>query len=314
MTDVVTQALARWDMADAEWDFVAGRENLVYRVSGPRGDFALRIRRPGLRSEVELRSELIWLDAMERAGLSVPRPMRSASDAFLETIDRHMVDMVGWLAGRRLGNSQATLKLENAGAVFFSLGREMGRLHDACDAFTPPEGFERVHWDVDGLLGDSPLWGRFWENPTLDAETRNLLEDFRGQAARHLQDAAETLDYGLIHADVVRENVLIDADRIRLIDFDDGGYGFRLFDIATALLKNRTEPDYPKIRSSLIEGYRSQRHLDMSLLDLFMALRAVTYVGWIMPRMNEDGSPARNARFLDDARALCAAYLGSRNI
>lgn len=313
MTDVVTQALARWDMAEAEWDFVAGRENLVYRVSGRRGDFALRIRRPGLRNEAELRSELIWLDAMERAGLSVPHPMRSTSGAFLETIDRHMVDMVGWLAGSPLGNSRAALNLENAGAVFFSLGQELGRLHEACDAFTPPEGFDRVHWDVDGLLGDSPLWGRFWENPTLDAETRSLLEDFRRQAARHLQDAAETLDYGLIHADLVRENVLIDDGRVRLIDFDDGGYGFRQFDIATALLKNRTEPDYPTIKSSLIEGYRSQRHLDMSQLDLFMALRAVTYVGWIIPRMNEDGSPARNARFLDDARALCAAYLSCRN-
>lgn len=309
MSDLAAKALARWDMPDASCDFVAGRENQVFKVSGGRGTFALRIRRPGLRSVAELRSELVWLDAMDRAGLSVPRPEPSASGFLLETVDGHQVDLVGWLDGHPLGRSREPLELDNPAGIFFALGRDLARLHDASDAFVPPEGFSRVHWDVDGLLGDDPLWGRFWENPSLDAETRNLLLTFRSKAGEELKRLSSTLDYGLIHADPVRENVLLDGGRLRFIDFDDGGYGFRLFDIATALLKNRKEPDYMTLKEKLIEGYGTVRQLDMSRLGLFMALRAVTYVGWIVPRMGEDGSPVRNTRFVAEARELCSNYL-----
>ena len=312
MTNLAAEALARWVASDASLSFVSGRENLVYRVATRDGDFALRIRRSGLRSRAELVSELAWLDAMDRAGLSVPRPVPSLSGSLLETVGGREADMTVWLKGSPLGRSGEPLRLGDAPQEFFRLGREIALLHDACDEFRPPEGFVRRRWDLDGLLGEEPLWGRFWENPTLDKETRGLLERFRREASRQLELRAGDLDHGLIHADLVRENVLLDDghDRLRLLDFDDGGFGFRPFDIAGALLKNRKEPGYPELESSLVEGYRTARRLDVSLLGLFMALRAVTYVGWIVPRMSEDGSRERNARFIDDACDLCAAYFG----
>lgn len=308
MTDVAALALARWDMADATCTFVAGRENRVFRVSGSKGDFALRIRRPGLRSLAELRSELGWLDAMDRVGLSVPWPEPATSGALVETVAGYHVDLVGWLAGEPMGKSGTPPRPE----TFRALGREMARLHSASDAFQLSEGFVRVRWNIAGLLGEAPVWGRFWENPTLDDDTRDLFEAFRTKALRDLQGLARPLDYGLIHADLVRENVLVDDDRLRLIDFDDGGYGFRLFDVATALLKNRAEPDYESLKSSLLEGYQSIRDLDMAPLDLFMALRAVTYVGWIICRMDEACATTRNTRFVKTARTLCAQYLCQR--
>ncbi|AHD03579.1 homoserine kinase [Leisingera methylohalidivorans] len=309
MTDPVTEALALWGMSGAACDFVAGRENRVYRVRGADGAFALRIRRPGLRTGAELRSELQWLDAMDRAGLSVPRPRPSLSGALLETVAGHAVDMVGWLDGRPMGQSRGALDLDDRAGTFFRLGRDMARLHAASDAFDPPPGFARIRWDIDGLLGEAPLWHRFWESPALDAPTRDMLATFRRHARADLEQACADLDFGLIHADLVRENVLVDGDALRLIDFDDGGYGFRLFDIATALIKNRKEPDYDRLKAALIRGYRSVRTLDMARLDLFMALRAVTYVGWIVPRMDEEGSPGRNAFFLEDARYFCWHWL-----
>jgi len=96
-----------------------------------------------------------------------------------------------------------------------------------------------------------------------------------------------------------------------LIDFDDGGFGFRLFDIATALLKHRHAPDYLELQASLINGYTSVRTIDLTALDLFMALRAATYVGWNITRMNEDGATGRNARFITTAKRLAAAYLAT---
>ncbi len=220
-----------------------------------------------------------------------------------------MVDMVGWLPGRPLGNSRDPLQLDNVAEVFGHLGVSLAHLHNASDSFQPPDGFTRVKWDREGLLGVNPVWDRFWDNPTLDRPTRDLLQEFRAKADAALKQMEPELDYGLIHADVVRENILVDAGRVQLIDFDDGGYGFRLFDIATALLKNRMEPDYETLKAALIAGYSSIRTLDMCHLDLFLALRAVTYVGWVIARMNEPGASERNTRFIADARACCTAYL-----
>ncbi|QYZ69351.1 phosphotransferase enzyme family protein [Neotabrizicola shimadae] len=311
MSDPVPQALALWGLSGAAHDFVAGRENRVYRVRSGKGDFALRIKRPGYRTRPELESELQWLRAMHDAGLSVPLPERSLSGAFLEQVEGFDVDLIGWLDGRPLGHSGTRLDLNDAPGTFGRLGEQIARLHDACDAWRPAAGFTRCAWDLKGLLGETPIWGRFWENPTLTPDQRDILARFRQRAHQELTATLPDLDHGLIHADLVRENVLIDGDRLHLIDFDDGGFGFRLFDIATALLKNMAEPDYPMMKAALLDGYRTRRPLDTDRLDLFMALRAVTYVGWIIPRMQEDQAPARNRRFIADADRLCRAYLGA---
>jgi Ser/Thr protein kinase RdoA (MazF antagonist) len=309
MTGDVAQALALWGLDRAEVRFVAGRENRVYRVIRPEGDLALRIKRPGYRHEDELRSELDWLAAMDRAGLHVPRPLPSRAGKLLEEVGSGFADVIEWLPGLPLGQSRAALDLADRIGTFRSLGREMARLHLASDAWKPPAGFRRCHWDMDGLLGETPVWGRFWDNPTLDPATRDLFQTFRRLARDRLAEAQPGLDHGLIHADLVRENILLDGRTIRLIDFDDGGFGYRAFDLATTLLKNRTEPDYPDLRAALIAGYLAERDLSLSLLDLFIAIRALTYVGWIVPRIAEDRGDERNARFVAEARDLCAACL-----
>ena len=307
MTALVERALKCWGFDGARHAFVAGRENLVYRVHADCGDFALRIRRPGYRSEAELRSELLWLDAMDRAGLSVPRPRPTQDGRLLARVGERFVDMIGWLKGEPMG--QGPLDLANARRAFRRLGKEMARLHLACDAWSLPAGFVRCKWDVDGLLGEAPVWGRFWQNPTLDPETCDLLERFRVRARADLAAEVGSLDFGLIHADLMRENVLFDGPIVRLLDFDDGGFGFRLFDVATALLRNMGDPNYVELKVALTQGYQAERPLDIRHLDLFIALRAMTYVGWIVPRMTDEGAQERNQRFAARARQLANGYL-----
>ena len=307
MTALVADALALWGLQGAEWTFVAGRENQVYRVTAGDATYALRIKRPGYRDEEELQSELAWLEEMGRAGLNVPSPLVSRNGRHLEKLGEGFADVVGWLSGTPMGKSRVPLDLPDRLGVFSALGAEMARLHMACDAWQPPAGFRRCVWDIDGLLGETPVWGRFWDNPTLDPAVRDLFRTFRHVARAMLSQSR--LDYGLIHADLVRENVLLDGPAIRLIDFDDGGYGFRQFDLATVLLKSLGEADYPALKAALLEGYLGQRPLDTAQVELFIALRAATYVGWIVPRMTEDGGTARNARFVEEAVALCSAYL-----
>ena len=162
---------------------------------------------------------------------------------------------------------------------------------------------------VSRLLGEAPLWDRFWDNPRLSDAERDILLAFRDRARRVLAAEGDGRDFGLIHADLVPTNVIVDQGEIRLIDFDDGGFGYRLFDVATALLKISDRPDYPELKAALIGGYRAERALDMGELPLFMALRAVTYVGWNITRMSEADGVARDARFISAAMTWVRAVL-----
>ncbi|SDX90386.1 phosphotransferase enzyme family protein [Citreimonas salinaria] len=312
MSDVVDKALSLWGMAGAHNRLIAARENSVFRVDHGGVSFALRLHRQGYRSDAELWSELEWMAAVAQGGLLVPSPVRSASGHLLEDVSGVQVDMLSWLPGQPLGESGLLDDPQARRDVFSRIGHEMARLHAISDKWKAPEGFTRCAWDRDGLLGADPLWGRFWDNPALSEGERTLFRRVRDEADRRLESIEDGLDYGLIHADLVRENVMVDGSRVQLIDFDDSGYGFRLFDLATTLVKFTDAPDYPALRHALVEGYRSQRGIDTTHLDFFVLLRALTYVGWIIDRMHEGGASERNTRYLGAARALADQVLGIR--
>lgn len=309
MTDLATTAAARWGLGHARLQFVAGRENQVYRVSDACGDHALRIKRPGYRQRTEIESELQWMAALDRAGILVPRPVPSLAGQLLEQVDGHLVDLLTWMPGQTLGALLQDHPTPGVDRLFHALGQQMARLHAASDAWVKPADFSRVRWDAEGLLGEAPVWGRFWDHPGLSDDDRRLFVHFRSTARRELQRLQDRLDFGLIHADLVRENVLLHGDRIGLLDFDDGGWGYRPFDLATTLLKFTGSPDYPVLRDALLRGYQTVRPLDTGTLDLFLALRAVTYVGWVVPRLGEVGAQARSQRYVATAREACQRWL-----
>lgn len=309
MGEGVADLLALWDMGSAEFKLVAARENRVFRVTNGLQTYALRLHRPGLRSNEELRSELVWMAELGREGISVPQPVASNNGDFLREQRCQQASMLTWMSGTPLGGTGQPLDQPDRTGIFFKLGRQMARMHAVSDRWTPPGWFKRIRWDRGALVGPDPLWGRFCENPDLDADERTLLQRFRREADARLEQLDHVLDTGLIHADLVRENVMIDGQDLHLIDFDDAGFGYRMFDVATALIKNRQEPDYRDLEQTFLEGYGRERKLDTSALNLFLALRAVSYVGWIITRLDEEGGRSRSKRMITDATDLVEAYL-----
>lgn len=311
MTDP-KKALPLWGLDGARVDLVAARENAVYRVDRSTGTFALRLHRKGYRTDGELASELDWMAWLDHSNLSVPAPIASIKGPHLQHLDEVQVDVLTWLNGETLDTALPTLGPGARHDVFRKLGQTMAKLHAASDQWPNAQTCDRPSWDLNGLLGERPLWDRFWDNPDLTADQKSRLIAFRAKAANDLRQQTPNLDYGLIHADLVPANVMIEGQSLHVIDFDDGGFGFRLFEAATALLKHRAAPDYPALRDALIDGYRSLRPLDTTYLPLFLALRATTYVGWNITRADEDPTGARNARFITQADDLVTEYLARR--
>ena len=310
MSAIVDKALQLWGLSDACYTLVAARENAVYKVTTPSKTYALRLHRRDYHTDAELASELQWMNAIRIGGLSVPSPIHSTSGAVIQVIDGVQVDVLDWLSGETLDVVLEQSKPVKRAALFHMLGQNMAWFHNICDAWQQPDGFTRCAWDSEGLLGDAPLWDRFWENSGLSLEDRALLATFRQKAREELTTRKNELDHGLIHADFVAVNVMVSETGLHFIDFDDGGVGYRVFELATALLKHIDAADFTDLKQALINGYTNIRPIDFGTFDLFMALRATTYVGWNITRMDEDGGTTRNTRFIKTATKLAANYIG----
>jgi len=320
---LAAHALLHWGDSKYEPVLIKHRENTVFEVRDDAGNPAvLRVHRPGYHDRQALSSELDWMHMLSLNGFELPRPIPARGGRLLVEVDdailgsRHL-DMLSWMSGIPLGELGVPLAWapDRLKRIFFELGRSAARLHRISDDWTLPADFKRHAWDRDGLIGETPFWGRFWDLPELTRDQRDLFSEFRRLASDRLDDYHRNGGgYGLIHADLVRENVLVDGDIVRFIDFDDAGFGWHMFEIATILHKNRREPYYAIIEEAVLTGYASAgvlRTEDRAVLPLFLALRSVTYLGWVDHRRREPGVVEKIAPFVADAEASCRAVLRS---
>jgi Ser/Thr protein kinase RdoA (MazF antagonist) len=78
-------------------------------------------------------------------------------------------------------------------------------------------------------------------------------------------------------------NVLFSRGEARPIDFDDCGYGYWIYDLATPLAHWQTHSQWSIYRQALLDGYASGRPLpkeQLAHLGLFMAARHVAEMLW----------------------------------
>jgi len=290
------QALGHWDGEFTRLEFIKFRENAVfcaYRADGVKS--ALRIHRTGYHSEAALNSELAWMQHLAAAGIAVPQIVRTRSGQALVQVSvdavpepRH-VDMLAWIDGQAPGSAGHGLPPEvNVEALFFQAGQLAARIHLCSAHWQPPPGFVRHAWDEEGLLGEPPFWGRFWELAALTPAQRALFLRIRDTARAELRRYGRHAgNFGMLHADLVPENLLLHEGALHLIDFDDCGFGWYLFELATALYFCLDDPRFETIQTALLAGYRTLKPLDgneLALMPLFLALRGATYLGWLHTR------------------------------
>ncbi|MFN4155962.1 MAG: phosphotransferase enzyme family protein [Paracoccaceae bacterium] len=259
------------------------RENEVYEVALAGRRAALRLHRRGYQLADAIRSELWWCAELARAGLPVPAAVPLPEGGLLaELAGGRMASVVEWVAGEPLGEAGVPFArpADAQALLHHALGQLLARVHAATDALVLPGWFTRPRWDRDGLVGEAPFWGRFWEHPALSALEAGLLIEARAWLSAQLAEQRGAT--GLIHADVLRENILLDRGAPSLIDFDDSGFGYRLYDLGTVLSQDLYEPGYSDLRAALCEGYGLT---GPAQVDAFTLARTLASVGWAAPRL-----------------------------
>jgi Ser/Thr protein kinase RdoA (MazF antagonist) len=296
MRRVAVRALDAYPLADPELRFIADEENTTFRVDATAPDgrdrFLLRLHRPArhgrkVDSAAAIGSELDWLTAL-RAGtdLLVPAPFRTVDGkvttvaASPEVPEPRVCSVLRWMDGRVHSAAPRPVHLRRIGSV-------MARLHNHAAQWDLPPGFVRIRWDWETFFGDTMIYGETNAADVWDLLPDDLRRRFDQVASgmrrvmTHLGEGAD--NFGLIHADLHLGNALFWRGEVKVIDFDDCGFGYWLYDIAVALWELRYRNDYEDFRSALIEGYTQHRPLppgDLAHLDDFIATREVAVGLW----------------------------------
>jgi Ser/Thr protein kinase RdoA (MazF antagonist) len=325
LQELALQALPYWGLSCKSLSLIKHRENAVYRLLTEDDElFAVRVHRSGYHSNAALNSEFTWIDALAKAGIHVPEVLPCANGKRFAVVEHQnipeprQIDVLQWIAGEQLGSVEDGLgeNAEQIEHIYSTIGRKMAHLHAHSSQWVPPVGFVRQAWDHAGLVGETPLWGRFWELEVLTTAQRSLIKAARKSLAADLSliDCGPS-NYGMIHADFVPENLLVNDHDIRVIDFDDAGLGWYLFDIATALFFIQDDANYLLAKSALITAYLAERPLaeaGLTALPLFMLARSFTYLGWVHTRPGTQTAEELTPVLVDICCGLAEAYLAIR--
>ena len=179
--------------------------------------------------------------------------------------------------------------------------------------WTRPEWFQRKAWDVDAIFGQQAYWGQWRDAPNVSSKISAILEKAEAKTRSELAAYGQSDDvFGLIHADMRLANLLVQWDDLRLIDFDDCGFGWFFFDFAAAVSFIETRPDLPELVQSWLAGYAQIRQVsaaDRKALPALVMLRRMQLLAWIGSHMEATEPQEMAPYFAAETAQLADRYL-----
>ena len=272
-------------------------ENLTYRIDDPSGQkTALRVHRVGYQSRENILSEISWMnDLQQEANIQTPQASPGTDGELIQTVrmpgmvDRRCVRFQ-WIDGQ---TPEETGQYDQLSEPFVQLGEITARLHQHARHWQRPDHFDRQCWDEEGTIGKNPIWGRFVDGPGLNSGDRRLLNRCADLVRERLRHFGRSEDrFGLIHADMRLANLMFHHGNIRVIDFDDCGSGWFLYDLGTAFSFIEDRPEVPELVHAWVRGYREVLPLsaeEEEEIPTFIMLRRLTLLGWSASRGQTGG-------------------------
>jgi Ser/Thr protein kinase RdoA (MazF antagonist) len=205
---------------------------------------------------------------------------------------------------------------DNIAAWFTKLGEVTARMHAHAKTWTRPPGFQRKTWDVPAMVGPNAHWGPWRAGIGLTEQGAAMIERALARATIAIAAYGATQDrFGLIHADLRLANLLVDGPHLRVIDFDDCGFSWFLYDFAAAISFIEHEPIIPSLRQAWVDGYRRAASLstqDDAMLPSFVMLRRVLLTAWLASHAEVPLAQSIGHSYTQGTIALAETYLAGR--
>ena len=311
---------------DAALTLLNVSENATYAVDDPvAGRSVLCVHRPGYHSAAAIESELAWIEALRADGVVATPAVLPAPDGARVVV-----------AGHPDGETRHTVRftwvdgVEPHGARLVDDFRELGgvtaRLHAHARAWAPPAGFTRFRWDHATSVGPLGHWGRWQDGLAVGPAELEVLGRLADVLAARLAAFGTGPDrFGLVHADLRLANLLVDpagagagsgsgsgAAPVTVIDFDDCGFGWYLYDLGSSLSFIEHDPRVPELIDAWVAGYRAVAPLtaaEVAELPTFVLLRRLLLVAWIGSHSDTDLAREMGAEFTATSCDLAETYL-----
>lgn len=295
LTAAVRQLLPQWSFfpSSTEVALLTTSENATFNVHDPTSArrIIVRVHRRGYHTREEIESEHAWIRALRARGvIETPElvPMRQGS--VLGQIE--LTDGVRYVtAFQYMQGREPAAENEELPKWFNTLGALSAKLHQHSREWQRPRGFTRKTWDYDTTLGARPHWGD-WRNAlglvALGPDAVAVLERTSGVLGQRLAAYGKVSQrFGLIHADLRLANLLVDEPQLGIIDFDDCGFGWFVYDFAAAVSFFEHSAVVPEVLDAWIAGYRTVAPLsdaDAAMIPVMVMLRRMLLTAWIASR------------------------------
>lgn len=290
ITREVEGLIKLYDFSDATTvSHLSESENKVYLVRDPgkRQEYVIRVNsgRLSYHTSDSVTSELMWIMALGNdTDIPVPEVMKAKDGSLVQTIDgpgfdrpRH-ASIYTFLPGIEPPE-------DNLVEGFCRLGEISARMNQHAKNWIRPTGFRRHSWTPTVILDDQLNWGRWQDGVDIKGEALALLGRIDGIVRDRLSVLPTSRDhYGLIHADLRLANLLVEGSSTAIIDFDDCGDGWFLFDLATALSFLEERSDVPELIASWLAGYRTVGQVPGDIeaeIPTLVMLRRLQLLGWV---------------------------------
>lgn len=313
LATLAASALPLWDLGGAPRARLMNlSENATFAIDGAAGGrrYALRVHREGYHSPAAIASELAWAQALRKSGIVVtPNPVPGRDGALIQRAGARNLVLFDWEPGVEPGIGDDLV------APFEKLGAVAARMHAHSRGWRQPEDFERLTWNFETSLGEeAPHWGRWRDGMGLDAAKTTLFARTVAAIGRRLAAYGKGRDrFGLIHGDLRLANLLIDGEAVKVIDFDDCGFGWFMYDAATPVSFHEDAPQVPELIDAWARGYRSVAPLpaeDEAEIPTFLMLRRLLLVAWIGSHGETDLAQSMGVAYTEGTVGLCERYLG----
>lgn len=310
-------ALAEYGLAaDSDVRMINLSENATYIVNDPahQREGVLRVHREGYHPVASIESELLWLDALRAdGGVHTPAVIPATDGRRVLTIaggghERQVVlfEMIGGIEP-----DEAALGAKD----FRTLGRITARLHRHSRSWRRPDGFTRFSWDWQHTLGDEPRWGRWQDGIRIGPEERTQLAPAVELIRRRLEAYGTGSDrFGLVHADLRLANLLVDGEVTNVIDFDDCGFSWFLYDFGTAVSFIEDDPRLGEWQAAWLSGYREIAELspdEEDMLATFVMLRRFMLLAWMGSHSHSREVQTKGPAYATGTCELAERYLSS---
>ena len=186
-------------------------------------------------------------------------------------------------------------------------------MHAHVRTWQRPPWFERHTWDFETSLGERPHWGRWQDGMGMIGEAPETFGETVRLIERRLGRFGKTPDrFNLIHGDMRLANLLMDRGPIKVIDFDDCGFSWFLYDCATTVSFFEDDPGVPELLEAWVRGYRRAGTIsaeEEGEIDTFVMLRRLLLVAWIGSHSETELARSMGVAYTQRTLPLCERYL-----